>query len=296
LHTRHCGSGGSGAASLSCAAAGSALCICAWPSGIWPRAVSPLGVLLASPMCQADREGSGRRRCVMVVGACDHSVARVHRVPLWFRQYALMCSTGASVALVPRSRRSRVVVVVVAVAYVVVASRRERRVVRTSIPCHALTCDVGPLLSSKDRGRGRSWHPRLVVVTAHSCNCDRWSLVARVSPRFGIVHFCATLGRWSWWGQRRGVQLAPPVHCVVARDCDCDCCGGGWHVWRASADPASCASVRCRSVAQWRQRWEAQWAPQVVSVLPRAIAIMAAGVCGTRVPNPHHALLCDTRV
>ena len=61
-----------------------------------------------------------------------------------------MCGTGAEVALVPRCRRSCVVVIVIAVVFIVVASRRERRVAHTSIPCHTLTRDVGPLLNSKD--------------------------------------------------------------------------------------------------------------------------------------------------
>ena len=168
-----------------------------------------------------------------------------------------MCGTGAEVALVPRCGRSCVIVVVVAVV-----SRRERRVACMSIPRHALMRDVGPLLSSRDRGRGCCWHPQLVVVTTHSRDCDRWSLVTCISPRYGVARFCAMLGCWSWRGQRRGVQPAPPVHHVATRDCGH--CGGGWCVWQASAVPALRASVRRQSVARQRQRW---WGVQRLPLL-----------------------------
>ena len=88
-----------------------------------------------------------------VVCARDCGVARDHWALSWFQQYAPMCGTGAEVALVPCCGWSCVVVVVA------VVSRRERRVVCMSIPRHALMCDIGPLLSSRDRGRGAAGTP-----------------------------------------------------------------------------------------------------------------------------------------
>src|SRR5271154_3702671 len=59
-------------------------------------------------------------------------------------------------------------------------------VVRVSIQRRTLTRVVGPLLS-KDRGGGRSWHPRLVVVAARGRDHDRWwsrTSVAELASRF----------------------------------------------------------------------------------------------------------------
>jgi hypothetical protein len=140
---------------------------------------------------------------------------------------------------------------------------------------------------------GAQWAPlRVGVVVA----CDRGRLgVAHARRRYGVVHTV----------QRRGVVLSCVALSVV------DWAVAPFHprgIWRrgaiavivgcghASTDPALRASARRQGVAQLRQRWGAQRAPLVVNVLPRTIAIAAAGACGTRVPNPHRALLRDAQV
>ena len=114
-------------------------------------------------------------------------------------------------------------------------------------------------------------------MTAHSRDRDCWSLVARVSPRFGVARFCVTLGCWSGQGQRRGVQLAPLVHCVAMHNRDRDCCSGGWRMWHASTDPTSHASARRRCVAQWRQRWWGVQRTPLLVVQWRTIADATVG-------------------